>query len=159
MVSIFGTPLAIKGFTRLTGGQPIRAEGPQTHLGKKGTPTMGGVVFILATVIAYVAGHLALLTLPDAQMRPTGMTTTGVVLLGLFVGTGLLGFIDDYLKVAKRNSAGLSKRAKLIGQTLVGSVFGVDRAVLPEHGDHGPAASPPRRSPAASCRSSGTSTG
>ena len=49
VISIFGTPLAIKGFTKLKADQPIRAEGPQTHLGKKGTPTMGGVVFILAT--------------------------------------------------------------------------------------------------------------
>jgi len=125
LISIFGTPLAIKAFTALRADQPIRAEGPQAHLAKKGTPTMGGVVFILATVVAYIAGHLTLTTLPDAQMRPTGPTTTAVVLLGLFVGTGMLGFLDDYLKVAKRNSAGLNKRAKLIGQTLLGAFFGI----------------------------------
>jgi phospho-N-acetylmuramoyl-pentapeptide-transferase len=125
VVSILGTPLAIKGFTKLRADQPIRAEGPQTHLGKKGTPTMGGVVFILATLIAYGVGHLTLLTLPDAQMRPTGPTTTALVLLGLFLGTGLLGFLDDYLKVAKRNSAGLPKKGKLIGQTLLGVGFGM----------------------------------
>ena len=70
LVSLFGTPLAIRVFTRLKAGQPIRADGPQTHLGKKGTPTMGGVVFIVATVIAYVAGHLALTTLPARADRP-----------------------------------------------------------------------------------------
>ncbi|MBN1172612.1 MAG: phospho-N-acetylmuramoyl-pentapeptide-transferase [Micromonosporaceae bacterium] len=131
VLSIFGTPLAIKAFTALRADQPIRAEGPQTHLGKKGTPTMGGVVFILSTVLAYIAGHVTLMTLPDAQMRPSGITATGVVLLGLFVGTGLLGFLDDYLKVAKRNSAGISKRMKLIGQTLLGSFFGIIALYFP----------------------------
>jgi phospho-N-acetylmuramoyl-pentapeptide-transferase len=125
VVSILCTPLAIKGFTRLRADQPIRTDGPQTHLGKKGTPTMGGVVFIVATVLAYVAGHLALGSLPSAQLYSAGPTVTGVVLLGLFVFTGLLGFIDDYLKVSKRNSLGLNMRAKLVGQTLIGAVFGV----------------------------------
>ncbi len=131
VLSIFGTPLAIKAFTRLRADQPIRAEGPQTHLGKKGTPTMGGVVFIVATLIAYVAGHLALTGLPDEQKRPEGPTVTGVVLLGLFVFTGLLGFIDDYLKVTKRNSLGLSMRAKLVGQALIGAVFGIIALYFP----------------------------
>jgi phospho-N-acetylmuramoyl-pentapeptide-transferase len=134
VVSLLGTPLAIKAFTRLRADQPIRAEGPQSHLVKKGTPTMGGVVFILATVLAYAAGHLALTTLPRAQLYPAGITTTGVVLLGLFVATGLLGFLDDYLKVSKRNSLGLNKRGKLIGQTLVGAVFGVIALYVPGHG-------------------------
>jgi phospho-N-acetylmuramoyl-pentapeptide-transferase len=125
VVSILGTPFAIRGFTRLRADQPIRSDGPQSHLGKKGTPTMGGVVFIVATVLAYITGHLALLTLPSQQLPSAGPTTTGVVLLGLFVCTGLLGFIDDYLKVSKRNSLGLNMRAKLIGQALVGAVFGV----------------------------------
>jgi phospho-N-acetylmuramoyl-pentapeptide-transferase len=131
VVSIFGTPLAIKAFTRLRADQPIRIDGPQTHLGKRGTPTMGGVVFILATVLAYVAGHLTLSTLPAQQLRPTGPTVTGVVLLGLFLGTGLLGFVDDYLKVSKRNHLGLSMRYKLIGQALIGAVFGIIALYFP----------------------------
>jgi phospho-N-acetylmuramoyl-pentapeptide-transferase len=127
VLSILGTPLAIKGFTRLRADQPIRVEGPQTHLAKKGTPTMGGVVFILATVIAYTAGHITLGSLPKVQQKltPAAPTTTGVVLLGLFLCTGVLGFIDDFLKVRKKNSLGLNKRGKLIGQALVGAVFGV----------------------------------
>jgi phospho-N-acetylmuramoyl-pentapeptide-transferase len=125
LVTIFATPIAIRVFTRLKAGQPIRIEGPQTHLAKKGTPTMGGVVFILATVAAYVAGHFVLATLPAEQLgAPTGPTTTGVVLLGLLVGLGLVGFLDDYLKVTKRNSSGLNKRMKLLGQLVVGAVFG-----------------------------------
>lgn len=87
---------------------------------------MGGVVFILATVIAYIAGHLVLiLSLPETPTRRYGPTLTGLVLLGLFVFTGLVGFIDDFLKVRKRNSLGLNERGKLIGQLIVGVAFGV----------------------------------
>jgi phospho-N-acetylmuramoyl-pentapeptide-transferase len=124
-VTILLTPVAIRFFTRLRAGQPIRTDGPQAHQSKKGTPTMGGVVFILATVIAYVAGHFVLATLPENQLgAPTGITATGLVLLGLLVGLGVLGFIDDYLKVRKRNSLGLSARWKLVGQTIIGAGFG-----------------------------------
>lgn len=125
LVSLFGTPIAIKLFTRLKAGQPIRSDGPAMHQGKKGTPTMGGVVFILATVIAYVAGHLALTSLPDQQIAQVEPTITALVLLGLMVFSGAVGFLDDFLKVRKRNSAGLNKRGKLLGQILVGAVFGV----------------------------------
>jgi phospho-N-acetylmuramoyl-pentapeptide-transferase len=125
LISLFGTPIAIKVFTRLKAGQPIRAEGPAMHQGKKGTPTMGGVVFILATVIAYVAGHLALTTLPDAQIAQVEPTITALVLLGLMVFSGAVGFIDDFLKVRKRHSGGLNKRGKLAGQILVGAIFGI----------------------------------
>ena len=89
---------------------------------------MGGVVFIVATVIAYVAGHLALTHPAGPAAAPAGPTTTGLVLLGLFVGLGAVGFIDDFLKVRKRNSLGLNKRGKLIGQLVVGAVFGDRRA-------------------------------
>ncbi|MFG1870936.1 phospho-N-acetylmuramoyl-pentapeptide-transferase [Micromonospora arborensis] len=125
IVSLFCTPIAIKVFTRLKAGQPIRSDGPAMHQGKKGTPTMGGVVFILATVIAYVAGHLALTTLPNQQIAQVEPTITALVLLGLMVFSGAVGFLDDFLKVRKRNSAGLNKRGKLLGQILVGAVFGV----------------------------------
>ena len=92
---------------------------------------MGGVVFIVATVIAYVAGHLALTTLPEQQIAQVGPTITALVLLGLFVFCGAVGFIDDFLKVRKRNSAGLNKRGKLLGQLLVGAVFGIVALYFP----------------------------
>ncbi|MCW6010212.1 phospho-N-acetylmuramoyl-pentapeptide-transferase [Micromonospora sp. CPCC 205371] len=131
LVSLFGTPIGIKVFTALKAGQPIRSVGPATHQGKKGTPTMGGVVFILATVIAYVAGHVALTTLPERQIAQVGPTITALVLLGLFVFCGAVGFLDDYLKVRRRNSGGLSGRYKLVGQGLVGVVFGVVALYFP----------------------------
>jgi phospho-N-acetylmuramoyl-pentapeptide-transferase len=131
LVSLFGTPLAIKVFTRLKAGQPIRTDGPQMHLAKKGTPTMGGVVFIVATVIAYVAGHIALTTLPSQQIFQVGPTITALVLLGLLVFSGAVGFIDDFLKVRRRHSGGLNKRGKLFGQLLVGATFGIVALYFP----------------------------
>jgi phospho-N-acetylmuramoyl-pentapeptide-transferase len=129
LVSLFGTPIAIKYFTKLKAAQPIRTDAPvgpvPPHQGKRGTPTMGGVVFIVATVIAYVVGHLTLMTLPEDQIAQIQPTITALVLLGLFVFCGAVGFIDDLLKVRRRNSGGLSKRGKLIGQFIVGAVFGV----------------------------------
>ncbi len=124
LVALFGTPLAIKAFTRLKAGQPIRADGPAGHHVKRGTPTMGGVVFILGTLVAYAAGHLVLTGLPERQIAQVGPTVTALVLLGLLVFSGLVGFVDDFLKVRKRNSLGLNKRGKLVGQLLVGGVFG-----------------------------------
>lgn len=131
LFSLFATPIAIKVFTRLKAGQPIRSDGPVMHQGKKGTPTMGGVVFIIATIIAYVAGHLALTTLPEQQIAQVTPTITALVLLGLMVFSGAVGFLDDFLKVRKRNSAGLNKRGKLLGQILVGAVFGVVALYFP----------------------------
>lgn len=131
LVSLFGTPLAIKIFIRLKAGQPIRADGPQMHMTKQGTPTMGGVVFIVATIIAYVAGHIALTTLPAQQIFQVGPTITALVLLGLMVFCGAVGFIDDFLKVRRRNSGGLNKRGKLLGQLLVGATFGIIALYFP----------------------------
>src|SRR5262249_39670368 len=130
VLTLFGTPFAIRGFTRLKAAQPIR-DINVSHSGKRGTPTMGGVVFSAGTVIAYFAGHLVLKTLPEAQIVPPGPTITGLVLLGLMVFSGLIGFIDDFLKVRKRNSLGLNRRGKLILQMLVGAVFGVVALYFP----------------------------
>ncbi|MFD2763200.1 phospho-N-acetylmuramoyl-pentapeptide-transferase [Micromonospora eburnea] len=132
IVSLLCTPIAIKVFARLKAGQPIRSNlGLASNEGKKGTPTMGGVVFILATVIAYVAGHLALTTLPNAQIAQVEPTITALVLLGLMVFSGAVGFIDDFLKVRKRHSGGLNKRGKLAGQIIVGAAFGVVALYFP----------------------------
>jgi len=124
-ISLFGTPVAIRVFTALKAGQPIRSIGLASNVGKKGTPTMGGVAFIVATVFAYVAGHVALTTLPERQIAQEGPTMTALVLLGLFVFCGVVGFLDDLLKVRRRNSDGLSAKGKLLGQAIVGGGFGV----------------------------------
>lgn len=131
IISLFGTPIAIRVFTALKAGQPIRTIGPATHMGKKGTPTMGGVAFIVATVFAYVAGHIALTTLPERQIAQEKPTMTALVLLGLFVFCGVVGFLDDFLKVRRRNSDGLSAKGKLLGQLIVGGAFAVAALYVP----------------------------
>ena len=131
IISLFGTPVAIRVFTALKAGQPIRSIGPATHQGKKGTPTMGGVAFIVATVFAYAAGHVALTTLPERQIAQERPTMTALVLLGLFVFCGAVGFLDDFLKVRKRNSDGLSAKGKLLGQLIVGAGFGIAALYVP----------------------------
>ncbi|WP_100446242.1 phospho-N-acetylmuramoyl-pentapeptide-transferase [Glycomyces xiaoerkulensis] len=123
------TPVAASLFRRLKAGQPIRSDGPQTHLAKAGTPTMGGVVFIATTVIAYVVGHLVLMALPESETeafsRPTNFTATGLVLIGLFVTCGFVGFIDDWLKLRRKHSGGISGRMKMLGLTGAAIAFGV----------------------------------
>ncbi|GID93641.1 phospho-N-acetylmuramoyl-pentapeptide-transferase [Amorphoplanes digitatis] len=131
IISLFGTPVAIRVFTALKAGQPIRTLGPASHQGKKGTPTMGGVAFIVATVLAYVAGHIALTTLPTEQIAQVQPTMTALVLLGLFVFCGAVGFLDDFLKVRKRHSGGLSAKGKLLGQLLVGGGLGIAALYVP----------------------------
>ena len=130
VVSLFGTPIAIRAFTRLKAAQPIR-DINVSHAGKRGTPTMGGVVFIFGTLVAYVAGHVIFDMLPGERIKPPGPTITGLVLLGLMVFSGGIGFWDDFLKVRKRNSLGLNKRAKLVLQLIVGGVFGVIALYFP----------------------------
>jgi len=125
LVALFGTPIAIKAIIRLKAGQPIRTYGPKGHMSKQGTPTMGGLVIIASTLVAYVAGHVMLTTLPEEQIAQVSPTVTALVLLGLMVFSGAVGFLDDFLKVRRRNSAGLTERGKLIGQLVVGAVFGV----------------------------------
>lgn len=125
------TPLATRGLVRLNAGQPIRDINPEAHKAKRGTPTMGGLVFIVGTVIAYMAGHFVMIALPAKQIVPPGPTMTGFVLLGLLVFCGGIGFVDDYLKVTKKNSAGLSGRWKLALQLTVGAGFGMVALGLP----------------------------
>lgn len=126
--AIIVTPLAIRLLTRRA-RQPVRNElGLASNEGKQRTPTMGGIVFIAATVVAYGAGHLALFPLDG---RPTLPTATGIVLLGLFVGGGVIGLLDDLLKVVKRNSGGLAGRFKIAGQILIGAGFGTMALYLP----------------------------
>ncbi|HEV7825496.1 MAG TPA: phospho-N-acetylmuramoyl-pentapeptide-transferase [Mycobacteriales bacterium] len=130
LISLFCTPIAIKYLTRMKIGQEIREEGPKHHATKKGTPTMGGIVFILATVVAYAVAQLLVM-----GKEGRGVTATGVVLLGVFVAMGLVGFLDDYIKVRRRRSLGLNKRGKIFGQLLVGIGFGILALEIPSaHG-------------------------
>lgn len=116
MISLLGTRVAIGWFTRHGFGQPIRIDGPTTHHVKRGTPTMGGVVILASATVAYLAATLVTGGLPSASAW---------LLLLLLFGCGAVGFLDDYIKVYTQNNAGLSSRAKIVGQTLVAVSFGV----------------------------------
>jgi phospho-N-acetylmuramoyl-pentapeptide-transferase len=117
LVALFGTPVAIRILKRRGYGQPIRVEGPKTHETKRGTPTMGGAVIVLASLVGYVIGHV---TTSDA------MTVSGVLVLALMTGLGLVGFIDDFIKIYRQTSVGLRSGAKLAGQGVVGAIFAVE---------------------------------
>ena len=96
-------------------GQFIREEGPQAHLSKAGTPTMGGIAFIIGTTVAIVA----------SMFMKGSMTTEKIAILLSMFAFGAIGFIDDYNKVAKKQNEGLTPKQKLILQV----VFGVALAI------------------------------
>ncbi|GAA2022249.1 phospho-N-acetylmuramoyl-pentapeptide-transferase [Agromyces tropicus] len=112
--TLFLTPLFIRLFTRLGWGQFIRDDGPKTHHVKRGTPTMGGIIFILGTLFGY---FVAIFLVGD------GPTASGLLVLFMMVGLGLVGFVDDFLKTRKKQSLGLGGWAKIAGQTVVAAVF------------------------------------
>ncbi|GGO81790.1 phospho-N-acetylmuramoyl-pentapeptide-transferase [Wenjunlia tyrosinilytica] len=116
ILSLVGTPLAIRLLASKGYGQMIRDDGPQGHHSKRGTPTMGGAVFILATLIAYAAAKAITLSKP---------TVSGLLVLFLMAGLGLVGFLDDYIKIVKQRSLGLRAKAKMAGQLIVGIAFAV----------------------------------
>jgi phospho-N-acetylmuramoyl-pentapeptide-transferase len=99
-------PTIIEALRRLKVGQSIREEGPETHLKKGGTPTMGGTLIIFSVV-------LSMLLWQDLGNRKVWLT------LEAFIALGIIGFIDDYLKVSRHNSDGLPAWAKLVGQFVV----------------------------------------
>jgi phospho-N-acetylmuramoyl-pentapeptide-transferase len=120
IISILATPVAVHLFRRKGFGQEIRDDGPESHLAKKGTPTMGGTVIVGATVGGYLIAHLFLIDQPGR-----GVTASGLLVLFLMVGLGTVGFLDDYLKIRFRRSLGLNKTAKLVGQLVIGVAFAV----------------------------------
>ncbi|MHB1873631.1 MAG: phospho-N-acetylmuramoyl-pentapeptide-transferase [Streptosporangiaceae bacterium] len=117
VLALFGTPLAIRLFRRRGYGQPIREEGPATHQTKRGTPTMGGTVIVIASLIGYFAANL---------ITKQPVTVSGLLVLGLMTGLGLVGFIDDFIKIYRQTSLGLRSGAKLAGQAVVGAIFAVE---------------------------------
>ena len=103
--ALFGTRVLIRLLARKGYGQIIRDDGPSSHHIKHGTPTMGGIIFILAAVLGYLLAHL---------ISGTPVTASALLVIGLVVGLGFIGFLDDWLKVSKQNSRGLPARFKLL---------------------------------------------
>jgi phospho-N-acetylmuramoyl-pentapeptide-transferase len=116
LLALLGTPLAIRIFRARGYGQEIREDGPSGHATKRGTPTMGGTVIIIASLIGYFVGHV---TTNDA------MAASGLLILMLMTGLGTVGLLDDFIKIYKQRSLGLRSGAKLAGQAVVGALFAI----------------------------------
>ena len=113
--ALFGTRVLIRILAGKGYGQIIRDDGPSSHQIKRGTPTMGGIIFILAAVLGYFVAHL---------ISGTAVTVSALLVMGLVVSLGFIGFLDDWLKVSKQNSRGLPGRFKLLGQAIFAAIFG-----------------------------------
>lgn len=128
--TLVGTRWAIAILAKKGYGQLIRDDGPTSHHTKRGTPTMGGLVVIIAVVFAYFAAKLLTVEPPSAS---------ALLLLYLLVGLGLVGFLDDYIKIAKQRSLGLRSKTKFGGQIVVAVTFGWLSLQFPDDRGNGPA--------------------
>jgi len=118
LMTLLTTPLAIKRFRRRGWGQMIREEGPKAHYEKQGTPTMGGLVILAGTVLGYLLGHIG-------RQGIVPFRDTGVLAICTIAAFGLLGFVDDFIKIRKARNLGLRSRTKFIGQLVIALTFGV----------------------------------
>jgi len=114
--TLFLTPLFIRFFKRIGWTQFVRDDGPNWHHTKRGTPTMGGIVFILGSVMGYLFAHL---------VSGVPWTMVAVLVLAMMGGLGLVGFIDDFIKTRKQRSLGLGGWSKIAGQVVVGTTFAI----------------------------------
>src|SRR6516164_2263259 len=109
LITFFVAPWFIRRARERQLGEVIRDDGPASHASKRGTPTMGGALIILALVAATVLW---------CDLRSTLVWLTLLVT----VGYGAIGFLDDYLKITRRNKKGLPGRLKLVGQLVIGAI-------------------------------------
>ena len=105
-------PLLIPFLHKIKFGQSIRGEGPQSHQVKKGTPTMGGIVFVIVPIIVLLLLFPQSLTMPKIQ-----------ILVLAYLGYAAIGFIDDFIIVIQKNNAGLSAKMKFLMQSILAVVF------------------------------------
>jgi phospho-N-acetylmuramoyl-pentapeptide-transferase len=109
LISFLFGPKIIAKLQELRVGQKVRRDGPETHLSKSGTPTMGGILIILSIVIAVLL------------WQNLDNTYTWIILL-VVVGFGSIGFVDDYLKIKRKNATGLKSGFKWISQFVLALV-------------------------------------
>jgi phospho-N-acetylmuramoyl-pentapeptide-transferase len=131
--TLFLTPVFIRWFRKWGWGQVIRTpeaiENP-SHGQKRGTPTMGGTIFIVGTIVGYLIGGFTGGNPP---------TISGLLVIWMMIGFGAVGFIDDYMKVRSQRSLGLSGWRKIVGQILVAVPFGIVALNFPNTWDQTPA--------------------
>lgn len=104
LVAAFGTPLLLRFLVKWRIGQHVREDGPDTHAAKQGTPTMGGIALLVAVLAGYLLGHVG---------TKATFTRSGWLVVLAVLATGVVGATDDWIKVSRRRSLGLNKRAKV----------------------------------------------
>jgi phospho-N-acetylmuramoyl-pentapeptide-transferase len=129
-LTLLGTRWAISLLKKRGYGQEIRDDGPTSHHTKRGTPTMGGAVFIIATIVGYFAAKVFTMKPPSAS---------ALLVLFIFAGMGAVGFLDDFIKIFRQRSLGLRSKAKLAGQTAVAVIFAVLALNFPDERGQNPA--------------------
>ncbi|MGO4887876.1 phospho-N-acetylmuramoyl-pentapeptide-transferase [Anaerobacillus sp. MEB173] len=113
LIAVLLSPIIIPFLRRLKFGQSIRDEGPKSHQKKSGTPTMGGVMIIIAIITTTIVMSTKFLHL----------STELFLLLLVTFGFGLLGFLDDFIKVVMKRNLGLTSKQKLLGQLIISAIF------------------------------------
>ncbi len=113
LISVLLSPIFIPFLRRLKFGQSIREEGPKSHQKKSGTPTMGGIMILFSIIITTIV-------MTGKFSEPTVKT---YLLLLVTIGFGLLGFLDDFIKVALKRNLGLTSKQKLLGQIIISVIF------------------------------------
>ncbi len=116
IMSLFGTPVLIRWLAGHGYGQIIRDDGPSSHHTKRGTPTMGGLIIIFSSVAGFVLSHL---------ITRTPISISAILVIGLVIALGFVGFLDDWLKVSRQRSLGLTGWQKVSGQTIFAAIFGI----------------------------------
>src|ERR1700731_1755506 len=114
LCALFMRPFWIRFVSERSLGQQIREDGPESHHAKAGTPTMGGVVIVIAAVLGYLMGHVGTYIV---------FTRGGILAMGVIIASGLLGLLDDYLGIRNARNLGLKKRGKFAGQLVIGGLF------------------------------------
>lgn len=113
LISVILSPILIPFLRRLKFGQSIREEGPKSHQKKSGTPTMGGMMILLSIVVTTIV----------MTSKYSELSVQTYLLLFVTIGFGLLGFLDDFIKVVMKRNLGLTSKQKLFGQIVISFIF------------------------------------
>ncbi|HSH35004.1 phospho-N-acetylmuramoyl-pentapeptide-transferase [Schnuerera sp.] len=111
IITVILGPIVIPMLRKLNIGQNVRDDGPKTHLSKSGTPTMGGIIIVIALLVTTISSGL--------------LNSDMYILLISTIGFGLIGFIDDYMKIINKRSLGLKAYQKLIGQIILAILLAI----------------------------------
>jgi phospho-N-acetylmuramoyl-pentapeptide-transferase len=115
LITVLLSPILIPFLRRLKFGQSIREEGPESHLKKTGTPTMGGLMIIFSIIITSI--------IMVSRAAPEGISYELWLLIFVLAGYGVLGFLDDFIKVAMKRNLGLTSKQKMLGQIIIALIF------------------------------------